>query len=910
MSKPPEQVTRHQAEQIAKDFSKVPRRSKGGQPIPATELNRASRGPNYQTMVSYPQRNGEPRSIGLRNPHGRNYYELHPDGHPHLPNQPHHNYAHYHAVNSKGEKKTIAFGKPLNGTGTPKVKSAGGRLLKSVAKGVSKPLSVVAVGLSLNNVASAEPSDRLSVAANEASSWAGWWAGAAAGAAVGSAIPGVGTAIGAFVGGIVGSVAGDYLVPAPEQQQRQERQQERGGILLSGNADVCSKLKFNLNSIDKIFVDSNGNLIMSSDKRKARVSNCCVKEDDFLLALLIAYRNFEISFSLDPWDPLNPDGPFYQKVFYPNVLENTSIGQTLFECDYIMKKLSFGLLPLPSNVKSTLDHSLNMMSKTPKSSRHRLWIISENIPLCVKTIENNGSALQYLEFGEVKMKCCCKKLNVDPTSPSGLRDANEPENENSPEHLFAKDFSANYGKIAEKYPQFERLRNLSKLVALAKYLRDSGVKINEAAIMSSLSKRGIKVNNFFNTGPLKVNQHEPSDEKVPRLTAYKEKVDGLSKAMVTLTGGIDLGTEINWDKVYSSELPKGITKQFLASVTTNSTTKYSENKSREIITPDGNKATVIPLSVLSPELQMNDILDQGEKMVNNDPPTSLEIAASVIRVNDGNRRAFMLLGNSLSQLSLHRDAVAAFTISAMLSNTQEEYESSNALAEVETAMLLSEMCRLKNVCSWCNSFRIQCPFDWCEVQIEGIDESLTQIYASKPSPYIPYDSSEMLMISEIKEYPDFSILLEAMQNERADTNVLASLYLSLVSQFFAPDSNTKIRSIQIKKDGYRTIIIVYTTEIVCGENYANYHCWLIPDPALKINAALFLLLTCSDMHMLWMDEWAKNIFDESSKYKFVPPKKQNLVIHLRNNQINDQGHAHDDEDSDFKRVLELSKYDF
>ena len=168
-------------------------------------------------------------------------------------------------------------------------------------------------------------------------------------------------------------------------------------------------------------------------------------------------------------------------------------------------------------------------------------------------------------------------------------------------------------------------------------------------------------------------------------------------------------------------------------------------------------------------------------------------------------------------------------------------------------MILSDICRLKIVCSWCDSFHIHCPSDWYEVSIEGIDESLTQIYASKPSPYIPCDSSEMLMISELKNFPDFSILIDAMKNGE-DINVLPSLYISLVSQFFAPDSNTKIRSINLKKDRFKSVIIVYTTEVVCGENYANYHCWLIPDPHLKINTALFLLLICSDMHMNWIDK--------------------------------------------------------
>ena len=221
--------------------------------------------------------------------------------------------------------------------------------------------------------------------------------GAAAGAAIWSIIPGVGTSIGSDAAGIIGSFIGDVVTSPPEQQQQQQ-QKERGGILLAGDVDLCSKLNFELDSLDKIVLDSNDNLIISSENNKSvSVSNCCVKEEEFHLAHLIVYRNFEISFSLDPWDPLNPDGPSYQKVFYPSFLENTSIGHPLFECDYIMKKLSFGLLPLPPNVVSALDHSLNnMLQDHPKQSRHRLWVVSQNAPLEVKMIDKEWSLFQCL----------------------------------------------------------------------------------------------------------------------------------------------------------------------------------------------------------------------------------------------------------------------------------------------------------------------------------------------------------------------------------------------------------------------------------------------------------------------------------------------------------------------------------
>jgi hypothetical protein len=57
-----------------------------------------------------------------------------------------------------------------------------------------------------------------------------------------------------------------------------------------------------------------------------------------------------ISFSLDPLVPSNPEGPFQKKVVWPDnelsgheLLAGTEFAEIMFEADWIMKQLSLGI---------------------------------------------------------------------------------------------------------------------------------------------------------------------------------------------------------------------------------------------------------------------------------------------------------------------------------------------------------------------------------------------------------------------------------------------------------------------------------------------------------------------------------------------------------------------------------------
>lgn len=92
------------AYKLAQAHAQVPRIAKGGRNITMDDLSDSSRGRNWNEMKSRGA-----RSLGRGRVKAEHVFE-HPDGHPDagLPGIPkHHDAAHIHAVNSKGEE--LAF---------------------------------------------------------------------------------------------------------------------------------------------------------------------------------------------------------------------------------------------------------------------------------------------------------------------------------------------------------------------------------------------------------------------------------------------------------------------------------------------------------------------------------------------------------------------------------------------------------------------------------------------------------------------------------------------------------------------------------------------------------------------------------------------------------------------------------
>lgn len=113
--------------------------------------------------------------------------------------------------------------------------------------------------------------------------------------------------------------------------------------------------------------------------------------EDFAMALLLAYSGEDPSFSLDPEDSNNPEGPFLRKVYpinnirtfrtfwifrkfrkfrtfqyftdwnsltcckyYPHWMHGTEFGEVMFEADFLLKQLAFDCVvdPTTGNVSA------------------------------------------------------------------------------------------------------------------------------------------------------------------------------------------------------------------------------------------------------------------------------------------------------------------------------------------------------------------------------------------------------------------------------------------------------------------------------------------------------------------------------------------------------------------------------
>ena len=95
----------------------------------------------------------------------------------------------------------------------------------------------------------------------------------------------------------------------------------KGGIDLSFD---MTKILSNSKDIKFQGIILSDKLLLFNKKSKKNNKSLCNLED-LAIILKILYdpsiKCKNISFSLDPFDPTNPMGPYYKKVFYPDVIE-------------------------------------------------------------------------------------------------------------------------------------------------------------------------------------------------------------------------------------------------------------------------------------------------------------------------------------------------------------------------------------------------------------------------------------------------------------------------------------------------------------------------------------------------------------------------------------------------------------
>ena len=269
-----------------------------------------------------------------------------------------------------------------------------------------------------------------------------------------------------------------------------------------------------------------------------------ITKQDFAVALSLAYVGRDPAFSLDPWEPTKPDGPWLRCVYYPEQisiewknfsfsLAQTDYGRTMFEADWLLKQLSMGVnldgyiatgpfpsLHCPFEYHSTpdlfqlglrdrfeLENSHRSSSSTDSNPRYtRLWITVNQ----EKTLE--GLVPPYETFSASLMSCSQQtdlgnsiaihfsdvKLGVQvmrmARSVSGeLEDISDPRlsDPNSSDVIFARLMTDHYDEIAQHYPSLRRLRELAKLQAIAKWMLENDVHVDIDEVLKCISESAV-----------------------------------------------------------------------------------------------------------------------------------------------------------------------------------------------------------------------------------------------------------------------------------------------------------------------------------------------------------------------------------------------------------------------------------
>ena len=273
-----------------------------------------------------------------------------------------------------------------------------------------------------------------------------------------------------------------------------------GGISLSKRAE----LQLNLLDIEGAAFDQNSGQIILFGKENHSLPK--VNMDDLAVVIKSIYgigldRPQDPGISIDPIakDAKEPK----MKVRYDGATENTSFGLTMFEADILLKCLALGIdnitqKPLEVNMPGFVSVFDRMKNEIIDKFQARLWFVPEQITLI------EGEDRKGFVFNEVKMQV--------------LTEAQKFKYQDDVSQCvdFAKHFTDHYDEYAKQFPIFEKLKDLGKITAIIKWIKDNNI--------------------FFDTSYF-VN-YEPRFYKTPEFATAIANGDWRNGRIITMSGGV------------------------------------------------------------------------------------------------------------------------------------------------------------------------------------------------------------------------------------------------------------------------------------------------------------------------------------------------------------------------------------
>lgn len=205
------------------------------------------------------------------------------------------------------------------------------------------------------------------------------------------------------------------------------------------------------------------------------------------LALWLEYTGQRAAFSLDPYDPKNPSGPWLRAVYFPEALRGTVAGNHCFDADFLLKQMSFGVRVEGDRVverrsESGLVSVPELMGKRARPSPEqwsRMWIVSREVRLSA----SDG----IVRVEQAKMGVEARRQVPDASTRTGLRDVATPSD--ATEQQFARQFEQLFDQLAAtEAPSLAAVRETTKALALARWMRMSGVRVDMQAVVAQLDR--------------------------------------------------------------------------------------------------------------------------------------------------------------------------------------------------------------------------------------------------------------------------------------------------------------------------------------------------------------------------------------------------------------------------------------
>lgn len=233
-------------------------------------------------------------------------------------------------------------------------------------------------------------------------------------------------------------------------------------------------------------------LIKRNEKKQNLVhlnSENMVNLEDLAVVLKIFFdptiKHKMISFSLDPDEKNNPQGPFMKKVFYPDQLENrkilagTKFGEDIFNADLIMKQMSLGIQH-DNKTKFNYPEELSKYGLKPQHEMRydrefsqemkwsRAWIVVNNI----KTYKTRD---ELLLIEEIKMGVEARQLNQK--SDGSLKDS-EIQDKDDECYKFSKKLAEVYDITGKYYKSFQRMREITTAIVMGKWIYENNISVD------------------------------------------------------------------------------------------------------------------------------------------------------------------------------------------------------------------------------------------------------------------------------------------------------------------------------------------------------------------------------------------------------------------------------------------------